>query len=393
MRRNGANRRGHQRGRRNRLGIGQTSRACCVDVLEPRCLLTAVLTGPTIGTPPSPIQTVSPELDQRDIQVAKISSGSPLLNGDYVVVWQHEVDSPDRTDTDLYYRLYNANGIPKTEEAFPVNDSGDGSSTLDEQDPRVGIADSGMFVITWEVRNSEGDLDVMFRRFDPTGTPLGDAELVHGEDDLDQRNPDVAVYSNGDYVITWQHEPTEDTDDIQFRRYRADGTSIDSAPVDLADTDRIETLPRITVPKGGGNTFIVTWTDLSGRGDRDIFRDVRDRNSGVTISDPALVTDDPAFLDREQLQSAVDADSSGGFVVTFYETGGGSSSNVYFRRYDKLGNPLDMERRPVEDDPDIEGEVQTVAVAGNGTFIVVYEVANGTNGTQDIAYQLFDKDG
>ncbi len=382
--------RGHRRGRRNSLAIGRRSRTCRIDSLEPRRLLTAVLTGPTIGTPPAPIQTSFSELDQRDIQVAKISSSSPSLNGDFVVVWQDEFLSPDRSDTDIYYRLFNANGTPKTL-AFSVNNI----PIEDEQDPRIGVADDGSFVITWEQLNFEGDFDVYFRRFDPDGVPLGEQELVHEAGGLDQRNPDVAVYSNGDFIITWQHEPSEGTDDIQFRRYLADGTPLDANPIDIADTDRIETLPRIAVPKGvAATTFIITWTDLSGRGDRDIFRDVRDRATGETISDPALVTDEPAaVLDREQLQSAVDADTAGGFVVTFYEEVNGTDSDVYFRRYDPAGNPLDFERRPVEDDPDIQGEEQTVAVAGNGSFVVVYEIANGTGGTQDIAYQLFGADG
>lgn len=354
-------------------------------------MLTAVLTSPTIGTPPNNIQNSGIDVfDQRDIQVAKISSDDPTLNGDFVVVWQDEFQSPDLIDTDIYYRLYEANGAPKTNAAainfIPVND---------EQDPRVAIADDGSFVVTWEVLNDSGNFDVMHRRFDPTGAPLAEETLVHEDNGFDQRNPDVAVYANGDYVIAWQHEPADGTDDIQVRRYLADGTPIDAQPIDVADTDRVESLPRIAVPKGvGATTFILTWTDVSGRGDLDVWRDVRSRANGTTISDPAIVNDEPAaVLDREQLQGAVDADTAGNFVVVFYEEVSDTNSDVYFRRYDAAGNPLDVMRLPVDEDPDIDAEEHAVAVAGNGSFIVTYEVSNGISGTQDVKFLFFGADG
>ena len=369
-----------------------------LEQLEQLVLLTAVPTGPNIGIPPfTTIQTLEPEKDQVDIQVATISSTSPLLNGDFIVAWQHEFDSPERTDTDIFYRLYDANGLPKT---FAL--SADDFLLLDEQDPRIDAADDGSFVITWETTNESGDQDVMYRLFDPTGAPLTTPLIAHGPDELDQQNPDVAMYADGDFILVWETQVDEDENlhDIQFRRFEADGTPIDDSPLDAADEDRDETFPRIAVPKAASaavaDTFIITWTDLSDRGDHDIFRDVRDRGTGESITDgPALVTDEDDTLTRDQLQSAVDADEIGNFVVTFYEIVSGSNRDVFLRLYEPDGSPDPdaVLRLPVDDDPTVSADEQAVAMSGVGSFIVVYEVNNGTSDTVDIRYRWFDAEG
>lgn len=376
-------------GRIHPSGVHHT-RSCRLDVLEDRCLLTASLTGDVI----SPMPNI---FDQRDIHIAKVSNDNfPNRNGDFVAVWQHE-SGILLESTDLFFRRYEASGVPRDPNPVLVDEN----ATDDEQDPRIGIAPTGNFVITWEVR-TESTFNVMYRLFNDNGTPLTPATLVHDEDEAFHRNPDVAVYPDGSFIITWQHEVTppadgepEGIDDIVFRRYDQFGEPIDSEPVTLNERERTQTQPRIAVPKISTEfTFMITWTEVSEMGDTDIWQDVRHKTTLDSISGLKLVTDEPVVGLRDQLQSAVDSDGTGRYFVTYYEElpeGSPDASDVFVRLYDTRGDllPLPRDARIQVDEVGVIAEKQSIAVAGDGVFVVIYEIVNGTAGTQDIAFQFF----
>lgn len=370
------------------------SRLCGLDVLEDRCLLTASLAGDVI----SPMPNI---LDQRDIHIAKVSNENfPNRNGDFVAVWQHE-SGILLESTDLLFRRYEASGEPRDLNPVLVDEN----ATDDEQDPRIGIAPTGNFVITWEVR-TETTFNVMYRLFNDNGTPLTPATLVHDEDEAFHHNPDVAVFPNGEFIITWQHEvtppadgETEGIDDIVFRRYDRFGEPIDSDPVTLNESERTQTHPRVAVPKRSTSfTFMITWTEVSESGDTDIWQDVLHKTTLDSISGLKLVTDEPVVGLRNQLQSAVDSDGAGRYFVTYYELvpdGGADTSDVFVRLYDTRGDllPLPLDARIQVDEVGAIAGTQSIAVAGDGVFVVTYEIANGSTGTQDVAFQFFTDTG
>lgn len=92
-----------------------------------------------------------------------------------------------------------------------------------QQYPDVAMDPAGNYVITWWDYN---DWDIMARRYSADGTPQGQAITVNEADaTYGHRDPRVAMFSSGDFVITWEGRGLDGSHEgIGARWYHADGT-------------------------------------------------------------------------------------------------------------------------------------------------------------------------
>ncbi|MBX7168557.1 MAG: hypothetical protein K1X74_19625 [Pirellulales bacterium] len=373
----------------SRLRTLRPTAACGFEALEQKLTLNAVPTGGLIEP-----ATTDLLKDQKDPVVAKATSTNAAINGDFVVVWEHEFDSPNSfTDTDIFGRVYDANGVPKTSTDFAIADS-----IREEQDPRVSMAADGSFVVVWEEENVNGDFDVMYRRFNADGVAIDpEGVRVHGEDELEQADPDVAMFSNGAFVVVWSTDTGESTD-VQFRRFSANATPLDTNPIDLADTTDDEYAPRVAATKSttvANYRFTATWTRNDAGIQRDIYRDLRRFSDGTSITGHGgiIVTDDQDIRDLNQDRSSVAMDATGRAVITWSQITTAGNNDIFYKRFDQDGDPLDPNlRRVVDDSTSRNTDEHEVSMANQGQFIVVIEISSGANGTVDTRYRLFDFD-
>ena len=131
--------------------------------------------------------------------------------GNFVVVWSKYIAADD---VDVYAQRYNNTGSPLGSE-FQVNTFTAGSQT----NPSVAMDADGDFVVTWSGPDQDGFLySVYARRYDNTGSPIGNEFLV--SDESNTSRPTVGMDSTGNFVISFHGRVNAAADyGIIARRY------------------------------------------------------------------------------------------------------------------------------------------------------------------------------
>jgi hypothetical protein len=115
--------------------------------------------------------------------------------GNFVVVWQ----SSDDSNFGIFGQRYDAAGAAVGSE-FRVNVH----TTLAQTRPSVAMDKFSTFVVAWQDSRVLGDYNVMARRFDSFGSPVGGEFAVNTWTTNQQIAPRVASNRRGDFVVTWQ---------------------------------------------------------------------------------------------------------------------------------------------------------------------------------------------
>jgi hypothetical protein len=189
-------------------------------------------------------------------------------DGSFVVVWTAASDTAQDGDgQSIVGRRFDASGSPAGDE-FIVNSY----TTGNQLNSWVESTSDGGFVVTWEAAgDQDGDsIGVFARRFDSTGTPLGDEFQVNGFTTGLQFDGRPAPQPDGGLVITWTSRDQDgDNGGVFARSFDAAGTGSADIPVNTT-----------TAGNQNGNavattgSFLVAWTsdDQDGDGDAVIAR-------------------------------------------------------------------------------------------------------------------------
>jgi Ca2+-binding RTX toxin-like protein len=236
-----------------------------------------------------------------------------LSDGRFVVAWRNEVGAGN---TDVYARIYNANGTPASAE-FLVN-----TVTANAQsEPAIAAAPDGGFLITWTNDFSATDQDIRGRAFNAAGAPVGIDFPIDVTAGIDETDAAVVALNNNNYVVVWKDEGAPMETDGSGSHIRAKIVSDTGATVvpsfiinSTATGDQSE--PSIALLGNGG--FVVTWT--SGTGDS---REIRARlfdSAGVPQGADFVV--DASSSAQTASVSALGAGpfDEGGFMVTWQES-------------------------------------------------------------------------
>jgi len=137
-------------------------------------------------------------------------------NGNFAVVWM-----ADKSSNSIMGRLYNADGSAKME-SFEVSTIAFNSVTQ----PAIAMDAAGCFTVTWDGDPNLASLDdIHARMFDPNGTALGEQFIVNTILEEAQQNPQVAMNSQGEFVIVWDSriDPNVHERDIFGQRFNNSG--------------------------------------------------------------------------------------------------------------------------------------------------------------------------
>jgi hypothetical protein len=190
-------------------------------------------------------------------------------DGRFVVVWESDVSPGDTDGQSIRARLYDANGQPRGSD-FQINDHVAGNQTL----PRVGMADDGSFVATWQSTTSPGtdnnNSSIQARRFDANGNPKGPQFQVNSRIVSSQTAPAVGVAPDGRFVVVFDSRdsagsdgPTQ-TDSIQARRYSAFGEPLGPEQQVNVTIQGNQSHPRVAVDADG--SYLVVWESATSAG-------------------------------------------------------------------------------------------------------------------------------
>ena len=300
---------------------------------------------PTATSSPTVVATPKPTpwaVFGGEFQVNTTSTGdqfSPAVaigaNDGFVIVWTD--GQQNGSGSGLIGRRFDAIGNPLSAE-FPIN-----SITTGDQAEAAIASGPGGFVVAWSSSpDATGGADVLVRRFDVDGVPLGPEFLVNVHTTGIQNEPDVAMDDSGRFVVAWTSDdpgsPKQDgsLSGIFARRYDADGQPLTGEFQVNTYTTGVQFAPAIDTSSGG--EFVVVWTSAGQDGAGDgIFGQYYDFEGNPVEGEFRVNTQTAG----NQSEPDVAINPTGGFVATWASDGSdGASLGVFGRIF--YVNPTDV---------------------------------------------------
>jgi hypothetical protein len=263
----------------------------CVELLEPRTLLSLVPVGPELFAGEFggyyPYQGVASDADGDFVVVSSHNPGGGYdvyarrynasgiaqgdvfrvntyttshqamstvamdADGDFVIAWFSELSTNHEHDG-LYAQRFNAAGVPQGGEFRPDN------TELGSVRPSIGMAGDGAFVIAWEAYTNDF-WDIHARRYNAAGVPQGGIFTVNSYRPNAQRSPDVAMNADGSFVIAWWSDGQDGSGlGIYAQRYSSTGAKQGGEFRVNTVTTGGQSQPKVAINDAGD--FVVSWT-------------------------------------------------------------------------------------------------------------------------------------
>ena len=135
------------------------------------------------------------------------ASAAMDADGDFVVTWVS--DGQDGNGLGVFGQRFSADGA-KAGDAFLVNTE----KNRNQENPSIAIDADGDFVVVWQSFNQDGNnFGIYGQRFSSDANEKGTEFQINTEINSDQKNPDIAMDADGDFVVVWQSDgnTTEDS--------------------------------------------------------------------------------------------------------------------------------------------------------------------------------------
>jgi cysteine-rich repeat protein len=228
--------------------------------------------------------------------------GAPAVGSDgtgFVVVWEDYHDH-DGHWSGVFGQRFGAGGVPVGSE-FLVN----AYTTGNQSEPDVAVEASGEFLVVWENGG-----EIFGRHFDPGGVPSGPDFQINVGTTGNQIDPAVAV-GGGGFVVTWIRSPGGT--DVIARRLDGDGVPLGGEF--LVNTYVTGAQSMQSVAGGAGGDFVVTWSSDDERdGSRAGIFGQRFLAGGAPLGPEFQVN---AYWTLGQASPSVAPLPAGGFVVAW----------------------------------------------------------------------------
>ncbi len=262
-------------------------------------------------------------------------------DGDFVVVWQSDGSSgSDSSGYSIQAQRFDSTGARDGQE-LQVNTY----TTSWQSYPSVAADINGNFVVVWESEGSGGSDSsfgsVQGQRFDTAGGPVGDEFQVNTFTPGSQRFPAVAFDAAGGFVVVWHGVSwiLFSEDDILGRRFDSAGAPVGQDFLVNTYTTDIQFRPAVAADANGG--FVVVWHSDGSTGSDSSLRSVQGQrfdSSGALLGHHFQVN---SYTTGNQWKPAVAADRNGNFVVAWSSNGSsGSDSDWYSIQGQRFAVPI-----------------------------------------------------
>lgn len=231
-------------------------------------------------------------------------------DGRFAVVWVDEASFPQEGDVKV--RLFDAQGRPRGAELAVAPDPDHRQAF-----PAVAMAPNGAFVVTWIQTPADSSASEVFARvFGPGGRPKTPAFRV-AQSTARKLSADVAMGSDGSFVVAWSQEQDDPRFGIVFsRRFGSDGQPLTSdLPTSSTFSAGCNLAPRVAVNPRSGD-FAVTCMTPGVSGSEMFIR--RYRRDGSQDGDPFLPYE-PNIAGRERFAPVLALAADGRLGVVWNE--------------------------------------------------------------------------
>jgi hypothetical protein len=300
-------------------------------------------------------------------------------NGNFIITWMS--NGQDGSDKGVYAQRYNNNGNPQGLE-FQVN-----TYTTDNQSyPDVAMSSNGDFVIVWASEGQDGSgYGIYGQRYDSSGVPQGSELQVNTYISNDQEMPAVAMDPNGNFVVVWESEGQDGSEDGVFARlYNNTGTPIGTEfQVNTYNTS-FQRQPSVAM--GPSGNFVITWESNEQDGSARGCYAQRYNHTGTPIGLEFQVN---TYTQDIQDDPMVAMDSDDNFVITWMSNGqDGSSSGIYAKEYVSTGIPSGSEFQVNEYTSDGQ-YFPSIAMNSSANFIVTWSSWGQDNSGSGVFARLY----
>ena len=250
-------------------------------------------------------------------------------------------------------------------------------TTGDQKESEVAVDGNGNFVIVWESADADGDSDngsIHGRRFASDGSALGDQFQVNTYTTGDQFGAALAMQPNGDFVVAWASYGYENGDTwylgVQAQRFASDGSLLGPQFLVNTYTTYIQTNPSVGMDAAGN--FVIVWQSEGGLGDDTDGYSVQGQrfaSSGELIGDQFQIN---TYTPDGQRSPDVAVGPEGDFIVV-WQNGSSPQQSTEGRRFASDGTAIGGQFQVNTFTGANQGSEPAVALGPTGQFAVVWE--------------------
>jgi hypothetical protein len=264
-----------------------------------------------------------------------------------------------------------------------VNERTSGS----QANPAIAVTPDGGAVIVWSsyYSSSGRSNDIIARRLDPNGTPVGGEFLVNADTQGNQTEPAIAVDGAGNVLVVWQG-PGLAEEDIFLRILDPNAVPLVDELLINATTAGRQIYPRIAASDAAG--FVVAWESRIESEDGDLVSIHAQRfDANGLLTGPELWIDEDVYDCR---YPDVGMDATGAFVVTWLQDR--TNKTIFARHYDPNGSPA-TDARIVSEAAIASLTRPTIAMNARGDFAVVWDGDPNRAGDDDVHVCVHEPNG
>lgn len=303
--------------------------------------------------------------------------------GNFVAVWEDDRDGDGKARA--YVRTFDADGNVVVEEAAVSR-----FKHADQRNPDVAVDTQGNFVVVWEDdRDSDGVYEIRASGFRANGRQMFHDVSVLPRGAGPQLHPAVAVDGNGAFVVVCQADADLDgLYEIMGSRFSSRGRA--QGPAFMVNTEAVGQQRRPDVAMDPGGRFVVTWEDDQEGDDnfhimaRGFYQSGQERIASFLVNTVAT---------GHQEYARIDMDQAGNFVVVWQDDKDG---NGYYQIYARGFAVTGAERfADMTVNTTARGQqlAPTVGMSPEGGFYVTFEDDNDGNGYYQVYARGFYADG
>ncbi len=248
-----------------------------------------------------------------------------------------------------------------------------------QEQPDLAIGTLDNFVITWQSENQDGDdFGIYGRAYNNANSPVSSEFQINTTTTGDQTDATVAMDGSGNFIVTWQGEPQSGSRaSIYGQRFQANGLPIGTEFLVNGGSFQTKTNPAVAADSPGN--FVVVY-ESEGQNSNSFGQDLsgtgifaqRFNRTGALIGPEFRVN---TRTERDQTAPVVAMNPEGSFVVAWVSDDG-SGSGIFGQRYSSSGQPIGIEfqinseTRGTQTNP-------SIAIDDTGNYVVAWQGSGG----------------
>lgn len=300
------------------------------------------------------------------------TAGHPAIGmndrGDFVVAWEDNLNAigGECTEGDcdgygIYFKQYqDGENQPYTVSSSEMVNT---YSNGDQSNPAIAKDGEGNYVVVWQgYRGEDVEDEILGQRFNSEGEKVGDEFKINTTTTDDQTQPDVAMNTDGDFIVTWEsYDQASSSQRIYAQMYNASAEPVGTEHLLASEFDYSE--PAVAIDDNGGaivvyahdyNHVLARRINADGTLDGDEFKvDAKTDSGARSYPDVAL-------------------DHDGSFVATFGLNRSGGYQDTYYRRFDAEDAPLDASDVKISSGDFNDTRRQSIVIDEDGNFAIAY---------------------